>query len=135
MYAVKNKILYRRAKLVAIQSAIRGYRAKKEFRPRIRGMMKIKALYDQLGPMKELVAQLKKDKDGAKKIAALEKDMDGVLNKIQVWEWRASVALMPVTSKYIWVHKVKGWRFLLTKTSILSLKRVENDDVIKPSEC
>merc|ERR1711976_809711 len=79
-----GKILYRRAKLVAIQAAIRGYRAKREFRPRIRGMVKVKALYDQLGPMKELVGQLKKDKDSAnKKIGVLEKEMDGVLSKIQ----------------------------------------------------
>lgn len=85
LLAVKNKILYRRAKLVAIQAAVRGYRAKKEFRPRIRGMIKVKTLYDQLVPMKQMVSQLKKDKDGAnKKIATLEKSMDETLNKIQV---------------------------------------------------
>ena len=89
---VKNKILFRRAKLVTIQAAIRGYRAKKEFRPRIRGMMKIKTLYDQLMPMKEMVGQLKKDKDGAiKKIGSLEKDMDASLLRIQVRLKRASL--------------------------------------------
>lgn len=82
---VKNKILYRRAKLVAIQAAIRGYAAKKEYRPRIRGMMKIKTLYEQLAPMKHMVTQMKKDKDSAtKKINSLEKSMDSSLEKIQV---------------------------------------------------
>ncbi|ELT99775.1 hypothetical protein CAPTEDRAFT_154601 [Capitella teleta] len=81
---LKNKILYRRAKLVAIQAAVRGYAAKKEYRPRIRGMMKIKTLYEQLAPMKHMVTQMKKDKDSAtKKINSLEKSMDSSLEKIQ----------------------------------------------------
>lgn len=52
---------------------------------RIKAMSKVSALHDQLEPMHALVGQLKKDKDSAnKKINSLEKEMDGVLKKIQV---------------------------------------------------
>ena len=49
-------------------------------------MTRMRALYSQLDPMRQMVSKLKKEsKDAMKKIAALEKDMDGIIHKIQVW--------------------------------------------------
>ncbi len=42
-------------------------------------------MYDQLPPMRQLVQQLKKDKDGAnKKISATQKEMDTLITRFKV---------------------------------------------------
>ena len=48
-------------------------------------MRKVRALNSQLDPMRQIISQLKKDKDSAKKkIGALEKEMQGVIEKLRV---------------------------------------------------
>lgn len=82
---VRNKILYRRQCHLTVQSALRGWLARREYLPRIKGMARIHKLYSQMPPMREIIEQLKKDKDAAKKrVKALEKDMDDAITKIQV---------------------------------------------------
>ncbi|XP_068631388.1 myosin heavy chain 95F isoform X2 [Battus philenor] len=64
---LKNKILYRRACLVLTQKSIRGYLVRRQHQPRYKGIIKIKALEENLKKMETVVAQLKKEKDTAKK--------------------------------------------------------------------
>jgi len=48
-------------------------------------MRKVRGLYLQLGPMRQLAEQLKKDKQqGLSKVATLETDMDAIIHRIQV---------------------------------------------------
>ncbi|CAG9132124.1 unnamed protein product [Plutella xylostella] len=64
---LKNKILYRRECLIKIQTAYRGYRVRKQHRPRLRGIAKIRALENNLGQMEQVTGQLKDGKEAAQK--------------------------------------------------------------------
>ena len=47
--------------------------------------MRVRELFSQLEPMKQMGSQLKKDRDSTmKKIAGIEKEMSSVMEKIQV---------------------------------------------------
>ncbi|XP_048478867.1 myosin heavy chain 95F isoform X3 [Plutella xylostella] len=64
---LKNKILYRRECLIKIQTAYRGYRVRKQHRPRLRGIAKIRALENNLGQMEQVTGQLKDGREAAQK--------------------------------------------------------------------
>ncbi|CAF2816565.1 unnamed protein product [Rotaria sp. Silwood2] len=59
---LKNKILYRRQCLINIQRHVRMHLAYKSYAPRIRGLVKVEALHEQVAPMEELVGKMKRDK-------------------------------------------------------------------------
>lgn len=81
---LKNKIVYRKGLLVTIQKSIRMWRVRRDALPRIRGIGKLRMLYAQLNPMKQMIGQMKKDKDSAgKRITSLEKAIDAGLSQIQ----------------------------------------------------
>jgi myosin-6 len=81
---LKNKINYRRGLLVKLQSAIRMWRCKHDYRPKIKTIVKVRGLSGQVTQMKQLSSQLKKDKDSAvKKIDGLEKEIAGIFTKLQ----------------------------------------------------
>lgn len=46
---------------------VRGHLTRKKHRPRYKGIVKIRALENNLAQMEQVTAQLKKDKDGARK--------------------------------------------------------------------
>ncbi|VVC95725.1 unnamed protein product [Leptidea sinapis] len=66
-FILKNKILYRRECLIRVQKSVRGYLVRRQHKPRYQGIIKIKALENNLREMETVTAQLKKDKDSAKK--------------------------------------------------------------------
>ncbi|ESN91883.1 hypothetical protein HELRODRAFT_104176 [Helobdella robusta] len=71
-----RKIKYRQRLLGLVQSTIRGWRARKDFRPRIKALTKVKTLLHQISDLKQLASQLKKDKDSTlKKVAGVEKEI------------------------------------------------------------
>lgn len=81
---LKNKILYRRDQLITIQKNVRMYNAKKKYRPRYMGVLKIKGLQDQLTRMLGIANQLKKEKDSS--LASVQKiqlSMDATIKKIR----------------------------------------------------
>jgi len=81
---LKNKIRYRQGLLVKLQSAIRAWKIKHEYKPRIKTFGKIRNMSTQLDQMKQLAGQLKKDKDvELKKISVLEKSVADTVAKIQ----------------------------------------------------
>ncbi|KAK2154661.1 hypothetical protein LSH36_261g02057 [Paralvinella palmiformis] len=80
---LKNKIIYRRQLLIKLQSVIRMHAVRKQYKHRIIGMTRVRSLYSQLEPMRQMISKIKKDKDAGKKITALEKEMDSALHKIQ----------------------------------------------------
>ncbi len=82
---MKNKIIYRAQLLVKIQSSVRMWHTQKQYKPRIAGVGKVRAMYIQLNPMKDIAKELKKDKDSAmKKINSMEKDLQATIMKFKV---------------------------------------------------
>ena len=52
---------------------------------RIQGIGRVRRMYAQLDPMKQIVGELKKDRDSAmKKISGVEKDLSGLITKFKV---------------------------------------------------
>lgn len=60
---VKNRIKYRNKCVLQAQRIVRGFLARKQHQPRYRGIIKIKALRNQLIRSNEIVGQLKGNKD------------------------------------------------------------------------
>lgn len=71
-----------------IQKTVRMWLCKKKYRPRIRGILKIKQLYIQLESMDKILKQIKSDKEQAaeqKSVAALKEQMNLTISKIKVY--------------------------------------------------
>ena len=52
---------------------------------RIQGIGRVRRMFAQLDPMKQIVNELKKDRDSSmKKIAGIEKDISGLIQKFKV---------------------------------------------------
>lgn len=62
---LKNKIIYRHDNLIIIQKNARMYLAKKQHAPRYKGLMKINKMEAQVDELKELIQNLKKEKDSS----------------------------------------------------------------------
>lgn len=62
---LRNKILYRRAALIKLQSHLRKHLAMKKYRPRILGLKALRLLDNQLEEMKEMAQKLKIDREAA----------------------------------------------------------------------
>ncbi|XP_066994103.2 myosin heavy chain 95F [Anabrus simplex] len=82
---LKYKILYRRMCLVTIQKNVRMHLAKKQHRPRYKGLVKIGNLKEKLKRMEVIVGQLKKDKESSSsELKKLQAEMDAAVKKIKM---------------------------------------------------
>lgn len=80
---LKNKIIYRRQHLIVLQKTARMYIAKKQHRPRIRGIVKIKNLRKQLTRMEETASQLKNREKSTQNMKKLDDDLEKAIRKIK----------------------------------------------------
>ncbi|XP_006813001.1 unconventional myosin-VI-like [Saccoglossus kowalevskii] len=84
---LKNKLLYRRAALIKIQSCIRMYNAVKKHRPRYKGLRKVGTLRTQLDSMRKIVDGIKGDKKTKEKLTkdvnSVQLSMDSLVKKIK----------------------------------------------------
>ncbi|XP_055335103.1 unconventional myosin-VI-like [Paramacrobiotus metropolitanus] len=81
---LRNKILYRRAALIKIQSTVRMYLAKKKYRPRILGLKRLQILHDQLDRMRELAQELRADREKAlSQVIAVKQSMEKLTSDIK----------------------------------------------------
>eukprot|EP00058_Branchiostoma_floridae_P027074 XP_002612565.1 hypothetical protein BRAFLDRAFT_122181 [Branchiostoma floridae] len=81
---LKNKILFRRAALIKIQSGFRMMIAMKKHKPRIAGMKKVTTLKKLIGQMHQLVSALKEDKQSSgKQVTEMEQGIEGLVKKIK----------------------------------------------------
>lgn len=80
---LKNKIIYRRHHLIILQKTARMYIAKKQHRPRIKGILKIKNLKTQLIGMEETSKQLKDREKSMNNIKRLQNDLEAAIKKIK----------------------------------------------------
>ncbi|XP_078700157.1 unconventional myosin-VI-like isoform X6 [Branchiostoma floridae x Branchiostoma belcheri] len=81
---LKNKILYRRAALIKIQSGFRMMICMKKHKPRIAGMKKVTTLKTLSGQMHQLVSALKEDKQSSgKQVTDLEAGINGLVKQIK----------------------------------------------------
>ncbi|XP_052213073.1 unconventional myosin-VI-like isoform X2 [Dreissena polymorpha] len=82
---LKNKILYRRERLVAIQKTIRMWNVAKKFKPKFEAITKVRATQDQLVLMNDIVSHMKKDKEKAtQQVKEMEAALAGLVQKIRV---------------------------------------------------
>ncbi|XP_078051109.1 myosin heavy chain 95F jaguar isoform X4 [Augochlora pura] len=80
---LKNKIIYRRCHLIILQKTARMYIAKKQHRPRIKGIIKIKNLRTQLVGMEETSKQLKNREKSMSDLKRLHDDLDAAIKRIK----------------------------------------------------
>ncbi|XP_026672649.1 myosin heavy chain 95F isoform X5 [Ceratina calcarata] len=80
---LKNKIIYRRHHLIVLQKTARMYIAKKQHRPRIKGIAKITNLEKQLNGMEETSNQLKDRERPIDDINRLRHDLHAARNRIK----------------------------------------------------
>lgn len=87
---LRNKILYRRENLVTIQKNIRMHLARKKYRHRYIGILKVKTLQERLHKMAVVISQLKKDKAQCEaQVKGLEGNMDQLIKKIKISDMSA----------------------------------------------
>ncbi|CAF1034350.1 unnamed protein product [Rotaria sordida] len=80
---LRNKILYRRQCLVDIQRHVRMHLVYKRYAPRIRGLVKVKALHEQVASMEKIVGQMKFNKEQVyKQVQQLRQRIDQLINEI-----------------------------------------------------
>ncbi|XP_015186315.1 PREDICTED: myosin heavy chain 95F isoform X1 [Polistes dominula] len=80
---LKNKIIYRRHHLLILQKTARMYIAKKQHRPRIKGLVKIKFLQTQLIQIQDISKQLKNRDKCAADIKRLQTDLENSIRRIK----------------------------------------------------
>ncbi|XP_074640045.1 unconventional myosin-VI-like isoform X2 [Tubulanus polymorphus] len=79
-----NKIKWRCEMLIKIQKTIRMWLCVKKYRPRYKGIQKVRNLRKQLNGMGEIVKMMKKDKDSAMKMVdSTSAAIDALIKKIQ----------------------------------------------------
>ncbi|KAL4232927.1 Unconventional myosin-VI [Mactra antiquata] len=82
---LKNKILYRRERLVTIQKTIRMWTVAKKFKPKYDTIVKVKATQGQLTLMNDIVSKMKKDKEAATaRVKEMETALNGLIQKIRM---------------------------------------------------
>ncbi|CAF4877025.1 unnamed protein product, partial [Rotaria sp. Silwood1] len=80
---LKNKILYRRKCLIDIQRHVRMFLVYRRYAPRIRGLVKSKALHEQVASMEKIAAQMKANKEQIyKQIHQLKERVDQLIHQI-----------------------------------------------------
>ncbi|KAI4482923.1 hypothetical protein M0802_013597 [Mischocyttarus mexicanus] len=80
---LKNKIIYRRHHLLILQKTARMYIAKKQHRPRIKGLVKIKFLQSQLIQIQDVSKQLKNRDKCVADIKRLQTDLENSIRRIK----------------------------------------------------
>lgn len=80
---LKNKIIYRRHHLLILQKTARMYIAKKQHRPRIKGLVKIKFLQMQLIQIQDISKQLKNRDKCVSDIKRLQTDLENSIRRIK----------------------------------------------------
>ena len=82
---LKNKIQWRRARIVDLQKSIRMWQQVKKFKPKYEVLVKVKDSMRQTSQMLEIVSQLKKEKDAAtKQINAIQDAFNNFIKTIRV---------------------------------------------------
>ncbi|CAF3308813.1 unnamed protein product [Rotaria socialis] len=80
---LKNKILYRRKCLIDIQRHTRMHLVYKRYAPRIRGLVKAKALHEQVAAMEKIASQMKTNKEQVyQQIHQLKQSIDQLIHEI-----------------------------------------------------
>ncbi|XP_046820086.1 myosin heavy chain 95F isoform X2 [Vespa crabro] len=80
---LKNKIIYRRYHLIILQKTARMFIAKKQHRPRIKGLVKIKNLQSQLIKIQDISNQLKNRDKCIADINQLQLDLENSIRRIK----------------------------------------------------
>lgn len=78
-------MIYKKKCVVLAQKMIRGYLARRQHRPRFKGIIKINSLRSNVKEMETIAHQLKQDRDSMmKQLKDLELQIDTAIKKIKV---------------------------------------------------
>jgi myosin-6 len=78
-------MIYKKKCVIQAQKMIRGYLARRQHRPRFKGIIKINALRSNVKEMETIANQLKNDRDSMMKLLKdLELQIDTAIKKIKV---------------------------------------------------
>ncbi|XP_053396881.1 unconventional myosin-VI-like isoform X2 [Mercenaria mercenaria] len=81
---LKNKIIWRKERLVTIQKTVRMWTIARKFKPKYEVITKVKATMSQLTLMNDIVSKMKKDKESAaSKVKEIETALTGLIHKIR----------------------------------------------------
>lgn len=84
-FLVKNRMIYKKKCVVQAQKMIRGYLARRQHRPRFKGIIKINSLRNNVKEMETIANQLKQDRDSMmKQLKDIELQIDTAIKKIKV---------------------------------------------------
>jgi myosin-6 len=82
---VKNKILWRRSKLITIQKTVRMHLARKQHRPRYLGLKQLAKLQRQTAQMEDTARKLKREQNvSLEQVKALQTEISDGSRKIKV---------------------------------------------------
>lgn len=85
LFLVKNRMRYKNKCVVQAQKIIRGYLARKQHQPRVKGIAKINALKRNIKEMENVANQLKNDRETMlKQLKDIELQIDTAIKKIKV---------------------------------------------------
>lgn len=85
MFLVKNRIKYRKKCIIMAQKTLRGYLARKQHQPRVKGIVKINAIRSNMKQMEEIAGQLKGERETMlKHMKEIEAQIDVAISKIKV---------------------------------------------------
>jgi myosin-6 len=83
--SVKNKILWRRSKLITIQKTVRMHLARKQHRPRYLGLKQLAKLQRQTAQMEDTARKLKREQNvSLEQVKALQTEISDGSRKIKV---------------------------------------------------
>ncbi|XP_070491235.1 myosin heavy chain 95F isoform X2 [Chironomus tepperi] len=81
---IKNRMIYKKKCVVQAQKIVRGYLARRQHRPRFKGIIKINALKSNVKEMETIANQLKQDRESMmKQLKDIELQIDTAIKKIK----------------------------------------------------
>lgn len=81
---LKNRIIYRNKCVLIVQKTVRGYQARKQHQPRLKGISKINAIKTSLGKMQEIANQLKAERENMlKHVAEIQHAIEDAVTRIR----------------------------------------------------
>ncbi|KXJ78953.1 hypothetical protein RP20_CCG002831 [Aedes albopictus] len=81
---LKNRIIYRNKCVLVMQKTVRGYLARKQHQPRIKGIIKINAIKSNLSKMHEIANQLKSERENMlKQVTDVQRTIEAAVTRIK----------------------------------------------------
>lgn len=103
---IRNLMRYKNQCVIQAQKYIRGYLARKQHRPRYKGIVKIKGVKTNVKQMETVANQLKNERDSMmRQMKEIEMQIDTAIKSIQVFVVNCYVNLL--NKKYFFFRQIR----------------------------